>query len=226
MREALRHFCARRAMNIEGLGEKLVDQLVGAGLLSDVASIYSPQTRRTSWGSSAGREVGLEPARRDREEQENDLSRLIFGLGLRHVGEKAAGTLARRFRTLDALAAASEEDLQAAEEVGPATAAAVAAYFRHPRHRELVEKLRAHGVNLLRAPPRDPGPPRRQDGRDHGRPAWPHAGGSGGEAFGRRRESDGIGIAQDGLSLAEKAGQSSTGARSERPVVTWEEMRR
>jgi DNA ligase (NAD+) len=153
VREALRHFCTRRAMNIEGLGEKLVDQLVGAGLLSDVASIYGLRLADLAglerWGEKSASNLLAEIEK----SKQNDLSRLIFGLGLRHVGEKAAATLARRFRTLDGLAAATEEELQAAADVGPSTAAAVAGYFRNPRNRALVEKLRAHGVNFVsRAP--------------------------------------------------------------------------
>jgi DNA ligase (NAD+) len=154
--EALRHFCSRHAMNIEGLGDKLVDQLVGAGLLTDVASIYDllmeDLVALERWGEkSASNLLG-----QIQKSKQNDLSRLIFALGLRHVGDKAARTLGERFRTLDALAAASEEDLQTAEEIGPATAAAVAAYFRHPRHRELVEKLRRHGVNFASRVPERP----------------------------------------------------------------------
>jgi DNA ligase (NAD+) len=155
--EALRHFCSRHAMNIEGLGDKLVDQLVGAGLLTDVASIYDLSMENLvaleRWGEKSASNLLAQIEK----SKHNDLSRLVFALGLRHVGDKAARTLAERFRTLDALAAASEEDLQAAEEIGPATAAAVAAYFRHPRHRELVEKLRRHGVNFVSRAPEKPG---------------------------------------------------------------------
>jgi DNA ligase (NAD+) len=156
VREALRHFCSRRAMNIEGLGEKLVDQLVREGLLTDIASIYEIQAEHLTslerWGEkSAGNLVGeIEKSK------ESDLSRLVFALGVRHVGQKAARTLAEHFRTVDALAAASEEELQAAEEVGPNTAAAVAAWFRHPRHVELIEKLRHRGVNFQSRAPRRP----------------------------------------------------------------------
>jgi DNA ligase (NAD+) len=149
VREALRHFCSRRAMKIEGLGEKLVDQLVGEGLLSDVASIYalSPESLAllARWGEKSASNLVAEIER----SRENDLSRLLFALGIRHVGEKAAGTLARRFGSLYALLEATEEDLQGVEEVGPNTASAVTAWFSHPRHRELVEKLRRHGVNFL-----------------------------------------------------------------------------
>jgi DNA ligase (NAD+) len=149
VREALRHFCSRRAMKIEGLGEKLVDQLVNERLLSDVASIYALKAADLAqlerWGEKSAGNLLSEIAR----SRGNDLSRLLFALGIRHVGEKAAATLARRFGSLDALMAAGEEDLQAVEEVGPNTAKAIVAWFSHPRHRELVEKLRGHGVNFL-----------------------------------------------------------------------------
>ena len=160
VREAIRHFCGRRAMDIEGLGEKLVDQLVVAGLLSDVASIYDLKVADLvpleRWGerSAANLIAQIEKSKG------NDLSRLVFALGIRHVGEKAAKTLAARFGSLDAIAAASEEQLQSAAEVGPETARSVAAYFAHPRHRELIEELRARGVNFsaARAVRSGPGP--------------------------------------------------------------------
>jgi DNA ligase (NAD+) len=156
VREALRHFCARRAMNIEGLGDKLVDQLVREGLLTDVASIYDLRAedlaRLERWGEKSAGNLIAEIER----SKGNDLARLLFALGIRHIGEKAARTLAERFRTLDALAAASEEELQTAEEVGPNTAAAVSSWLRHPRHRELIGKLGQHGLNLASGAPRRP----------------------------------------------------------------------
>ena len=154
VREALRHFCSRRAMRIEGLGEKLVDQLVREGLLTDVASIYAltadSLAQLDRWGEKSASNLIAEIE----QSRESDLSRLLFALGIRHVGEKAAGTLARRFGSLDALVQATEDDLQGVEEVGPNTAAAVVAWFSHPRHRELVERLRGHGVNFLSKEPR------------------------------------------------------------------------
>jgi DNA ligase (NAD+) len=148
VREALRHFCGRRAMNIEGLGDKLIDQLVSAGLLSDVASIYDLKAGDLAalerWGEKSAANLVAEIEK----SKGNGLARLLFALGIRHVGEKAARTLASRFDSLDAVAAASEEELQAVEEVGPNTAAAIASYFAHPRHRELVEKLRRHGLRF------------------------------------------------------------------------------
>jgi DNA ligase (NAD+) len=160
VREAIRHFCSRRAMNIEGLGDRLTDQLVSAGLLRDVASIYDLRLEDLvgleRWGekSAANLLAEIEKSR------SNDVSRLIFALGVRHVGEKAARTLAEHFGSLDALSSASEEELQEVPEVGPNTAATVVAWFSHPSHRELVERLRAHGVNFeSRAPRRPPAGP-------------------------------------------------------------------
>ncbi|HEY1434727.1 MAG TPA: NAD-dependent DNA ligase LigA, partial [Thermoanaerobaculia bacterium] len=148
VREALRHFCGRRAMNIEGLGEKLVDQLVTAGLLTDVASIYDLKAENLAdlerWGEKSAANLVAEIER----SKANDASRLLFALGIRHVGEKAAKTLIGHFGSVDALAAATEPQLQAVEDVGPNTAAAIRAWFDHPRDAELVEKLRRHGVRL------------------------------------------------------------------------------
>jgi DNA ligase (NAD+) len=148
VREALRHFCARRAMQIEGLGEKLIDQLVSAGLLSDVASIYalkgSDLVGLERWGEKSVANLLAEIEK----SKGNELSRLLFALGIRHVGEKAARTLAAHFGSLDALAAASPEELEAVEEVGPNTAAAIQEYFSHPRQRALIEALRSHGLRF------------------------------------------------------------------------------
>jgi DNA ligase (NAD+) len=148
VREALRHFCGRRAMNIEGLGEKLVDQLVREGLLTDVASIYDLKAEHLvaleRWGEKSASNL-LEEITRSRQ---NDLPRLLFALGIRHVGEKAARTLALRFGSLDALAEATAQELQKVPEIGPNTAQAIVAWFSHPSHRGLIERLRRHGVSF------------------------------------------------------------------------------
>ena len=154
VREAIRHFCSRRAMNIEGLGEKLADQLLREKLLSDVASIYALRAEDLvsleRWGEKSASNLLAEIEASKR----NDLSRLLFALGIRHVGERAARSLAAHFGSLDALASASEEQLQEVEDIGPNTAAAVVEWFQHPRHSALIERLRAHGVGFLSAAPR------------------------------------------------------------------------
>jgi len=148
VREALQHFTGRRAMDIEGLGEKLVDQLVTAGLLTDVASIYDLKAESLveleRWGEKSASNLIAQIER----SKSLDASRLLYALGIRHVGEKAARTLMGHFGSIDALAAASEPQLQAVEDVGPSTAAVVRAWFAHPRHVELLEKLRRHGVRF------------------------------------------------------------------------------
>jgi DNA ligase (NAD+) len=148
VREALRHFCGRRAMNIEGLGDKLIDQLVSAGLLSDVASIYDLKAKDLAalerWGEKSAANLVAEIEK----SKGNGLARLLFAIGIRHVGEKAAKTLASHFGSLDAVASATVEALQAVEEVGPNTASAIVSYFSHPRHRQLVDKLRRHGLRF------------------------------------------------------------------------------
>ena len=228
VREAIRHFCSRRAMKIEGLGEKLVDQLVSAGLLSDVASIYALAAENLvdldRWGEKSATNLVAEIER----SKDSDLARLLFALGIRHVGEKAAATLARRFGSLDALGAAGEEELQSVEEVGPNTAAAVVAWFSHPSHRELVEKLRAAGVNFLSRESRPAA-----DGPLSGRTVvitGTLPGVSRDEAA-RRLESAGAKIASsvskktDYVLAGEAAGSKLETAKSLGvAVVTWEEM--
>ena len=228
VREALRHFCGRRAMNIEGLGEKLVDQLVTAGLLTDVASIYDLKAENLAdldrWGEKSAANLVAEIEK----SKGNDAARLLFALGIRHVGEKAAKTLIAHFGTLDAIAAASEEELQAVEDVGPNTAAAIRAWFAHPRDAELIEKLRRHGVRL--------------DGQRRERP--PEGALSGrtvvltGTLAGISREEAGVRLAAAGAKLSGSVSKKtdyvvvgeSPGSKLEKakalgvPVVTWEEM--
>ncbi len=228
VREALRHFCGRRAMNIEGLGDKLVDQLVTAGLLTDVASIYdrkaSDLVELERWGEKSAANL-IEEIEKSKG---NDASRLLFALGIRHVGEKAARTLIGHFGSLDALAAASEEELQAVEEVGPNTAAALRAWFSHPRHRELLEKLRRHGVRL--------------EGQMRARPAQGALTGKTvvitGTLSGITREEAGERLAAAGLKIAGSVSKKtdllvvgeSAGSKLDRakalgvPAVSWEEM--
>ena len=152
LREALLHFAARKAMNIEGLGEALVDQLLACKLVASIPDLY-----RLNQDTLAGLDrMGPKSAANLIEELErsksNETARLIFGLGIRHVGEKLARTLAARFRGFAALAAASVEELTAVEDVGPVVAESVAFFFRQPENRTLLERLRAAGLTLEDAP--------------------------------------------------------------------------
>jgi DNA ligase (NAD+) len=161
LRRGLEHFASRGAMNIEGLGESLVDQLIEQKLVLDFADLYhlsseqlenlvvTPRAPRSDRAvprklGKVGRNVIEQIAR----SKENDVARLLYGLGVRHVGEKAASTLTRYFRTLPAILDAPLEALQTVPEIGPVVAASVRAFADEPRNRGLVEKLAAAGVNM------------------------------------------------------------------------------
>jgi DNA ligase (NAD+) len=161
VRRSLEHFAARSAMNIEGLGESLIDQLLVQGLVHDCADIYhldaaqlealivtprdpkSEKARARKLGK-VGRNV-IEQIERSKS---NDLSRLVYALGIRHVGEKAAATLARTFRTMDRLLQEPLEILMAVSEIGPVVAASMRAFADEPRNRTLIARLTAAGVNM------------------------------------------------------------------------------
>ena len=148
-------------MNIEGLGESLVDQLIEQGLVADFGDLYrleapvleslvvAPRSPRSERAvprklGKVGRNVVDQITR----SKDNDLSRLIYGLGIRHVGEKAAATLARHFRTMERVMQAPIEALQTVPDVGPVVAASVRAFADEPHNRALVAKLAAAGVNM------------------------------------------------------------------------------
>jgi DNA ligase (NAD+) len=169
IQRSLEHFTSRSAMNIEGLGEALIDQLIAQQLIHDCADIYrltadqletlivtprdpkSDKARPRKLGK-VGRNV-IEQIERSKS---NDLSRLIYALGIRHVGEKAASTLARYFRTMDAIMEVPVERLQTAPEIGPVVAASVRAFADEPANQKLVKELRAAGVNMTSQAP-EPG---------------------------------------------------------------------
>src|SRR5215471_1575306 len=172
LRRSLEHFASRGAMNIEGLGESLVDQLLEQGLVHDFADLYHltpPQLEElvvTPRDPKSERAVARKLGKVGRNvfaqieaSKKNDVHRLIYALGIRHVGEKAATTLARHFRSIEALMDASVDDLQQTPEIGPVLAESVRSFAEEPRNRALVNKLKAAGVNTtthLSEPTREP----------------------------------------------------------------------
>ncbi len=146
-KQALLHFAGRRAMDIEGLGDKLVDQLVEAGIVHTPADIYKlglaklAALERMADKSAANVVAAIEGSK------ETTLQRFIFALGIRHVGEATAKDLARHFGGLDALMDADESALLDVHDVGPVLAASIARFFAEPHNREGVEQLRAAGVH-------------------------------------------------------------------------------
>ena len=148
VKEAIRHFVARRAMDVEGLGDERIDQLLAAGLIADVAGLYALRAEDLAalerWGEKSAANVLAEVER----SKEAGLARLLFGLGIRHVGEKTGKVLARRFGTMDALGAATEEELTAVSEIGPETARSVRDWFGRAANERLLSKLGVAGVRM------------------------------------------------------------------------------
>jgi DNA ligase (NAD+) len=143
----LRHFVGRGAMEIEGLGGRLLEQLVEAGFITDEASLWDLEAdglaELPGWGElSAANLLGELEEARDR-----PLHRLLFGLGIPHVGERAAKLLARRFGSLDALAAAEPDVLEEVDGIGPVIAAAVSEWFAQERHQSLLVRLAERGID-------------------------------------------------------------------------------
>lgn len=156
LRRSLEHFAHRNAMDIEGMGEAVVELLTAKGLVSSMADLYALSAETLSGlermgEKSASNLVGSIEASRER-----PLWRLVFGLGIPHVGASVARILARKFKTLDALALATEEELERVEDIGAIVASSIVKFFRNPGARELMERLRAAGLNFGEHDPPEP----------------------------------------------------------------------
>jgi DNA ligase (NAD+) len=135
-------------MDILGLGEALVDQLVARGIASDVADVYALDTETLAGLERMGKKSAANLMAEIETSKSRPLHRVLYALGLRHVGERAARVLARRFGTMAALADAPLDVLVDVHEIGPKTAESVRAFFDAPVHRTLVERLAAAGVSM------------------------------------------------------------------------------
>lgn len=148
-KEAIKHFASRRAMDIEGLGEKLVDQLIARDLIKDVADLYSLTVEQVAALERKGQKSAVNLIKAIERSKHTTLPRFLYSLGIREVGEVTARTLAGEFGPLEALQAADEERLQQVSDIGPAVAAQVAAFFRQPYNRQVIHRLRASGIQWL-----------------------------------------------------------------------------
>jgi DNA ligase (NAD+) len=146
--ESVFHFASRGAMDIRGLGYERVRQLLGAGLIHDVADLYGLAPERLTPLEGFAERSATQLVAAVAASKAQPLSRLLFALGIRHVGEGAAELLARRFGTMDRLLAASEEEIAEVRGIGPTIAAAVAAFFGEQRNRALIERLAAAGLTM------------------------------------------------------------------------------
>ena len=147
-KEALLHFAGRHAMNIDGLGEKIVDQLVEKGMVSDPADLYALNLESLAALERMAEKSAQNLIDEIDASRKLGLARLIYALGMRFVGERTGQLLAEHFGDLDKIAAASAEKLTEVGEVGPKVAAAVEEFFSEPANRKLIEKLRRGGVKF------------------------------------------------------------------------------
>ena len=148
LQRGLEHFAARHAMNIEGLGESLIARLIADGLIASYADVYRLTQKRLEQVERMGKKSAANLLGEIERSKTRDFWRLIYGLGIRHVGERGAQALAAAFGTMDALLAASEEQLQAVSDIGPVVAAAVHDYFAQPPNRTLIAELNAIGLKM------------------------------------------------------------------------------
>ncbi|MCU9594235.1 NAD-dependent DNA ligase LigA [Caldibacillus thermolactis] len=148
IREGLIHFVSRNAMNIDGLGEKVITQLFDKNLVSNVADLYKLKYDQLIALERMGDKSVNNLLSAIEASKDNSLERLLFGLGIRHVGAKAARILAEHYEHIDRLMAATEEELQSINEIGEKMANSIVTYFQLPEVKELITELKNLGVNV------------------------------------------------------------------------------
>ena len=145
-KQALLHFAQRRAVEVEGLGDKLVDQLVDGGLVRTLPDLYKLGVMKLAALDRMADKSAQNIVAALEKSKQTTLPRFLFGLGIRHVGEATAKDLARHFGQIDRIMDAPEEQLLAVRDVGPVVARSIRTFFDQPHNREVVEQLRAAGV--------------------------------------------------------------------------------
>ena len=159
LRRGLEHFASRGAMNIEGMGESLIGQLIESGLVKSYADVYHLTAEGLEGLERMGKKSAAKVVKEIEKSRSNDVWRLLYALGIRHVGERGAQVLADHFGSIDAIQAASRDELERAREIGPVLAEAVRSWFDEPSNRELIDRLRAAGLKMVGTPkPKPSGP--------------------------------------------------------------------
>jgi DNA ligase (NAD+) len=158
LKERIKHFASKRAMDIDGLGEKLIDQLVDKGLVKDVADLYYLKKEDLVKLERMGEKSAQNIIDAIEASKERPPDRILFALGIRHVGEHMARVLMNHFGSFEALKRASYEDLITVPEVGPTVAESVLSFFQQPENLALLDRLAKAGVRLERAAPVAAGP--------------------------------------------------------------------
>jgi DNA ligase (NAD+) len=148
LKESVRHFAARGVMDIDGMGDVLVDQLVSRGIVKSVADIYDLSVEQLAGLERMGKKSAEKVKANIDVSRKRPLARVLNGLGIPFVGERTAQILADTFGSIDAIAEADEDQLQRAEEVGPKVSQSIREFFHEKRNRELVERLRIAGLTF------------------------------------------------------------------------------
>jgi len=157
-KQAILHFAQRRAVEVEGLGEKLVDQLVDVGIIHTLPDLYRLGLTALANLDRMADKSAQNIVQALQKSKQTTLPRFLFGLGIRHVGEATAKELARHFGQLDAIMDAAEEQLLQVADVGPIVAQSIRTFFDQPHNREVVEQLRACGITWIEGPPAERAP--------------------------------------------------------------------
>jgi DNA ligase (NAD+) len=151
LKESVLHFASRRAMNIDGMGDALVEQLVDGGLVASLADLYRLDAEKLQSLERMGKKSSEKLLKNIDSSRKAALPRVIYALGIRFVGERTAQILADHFASIDEISKASAEELEQAEEIGPRIAVAIQEFFAEPRNRALLEDLRQAGLQFSQA---------------------------------------------------------------------------
>ncbi|MGQ9617768.1 MAG: NAD-dependent DNA ligase LigA [Candidatus Aminicenantia bacterium] len=148
IKESILHFASRKAMNIEGLGEALVEQLVEKKLIKSISDLYNLRYEELVNLERMGPKSSKNLLEQIEKSKKNDLSKLIFALGIRYVGEHIAEILSENFESIDAFAKAKKEDLIKIKEIGEKVAESIEMFFKQKENLDLIERLKSAGVNV------------------------------------------------------------------------------
>ncbi len=149
VRRALEHFVSRDAMNIETVGKSVAALLIDSGLVEDISDLYSLDKDAVASLEGLGEKSALNILDSVEKSKSAGLARLIYALGIRHIGEKAGATLASEFGSMEALMAADTQTLCAVKDIGPESAEAIVSFFASERNRNIIEKLASRGVSMV-----------------------------------------------------------------------------
>jgi DNA ligase (NAD+) len=155
LRETLLHWASRKAMKIDGLGEKIVDQLIAKDMVHDVSDLYRLTTEDLAFLDRMGEKSARNLTAEIEESRKLDFSRLLFGVGIRHVGERTAQLLAEHFGSMERLSDASPDELEQVHEVGPKLAESIHHFFQEKQNRALIDRLEKLGLKMKSDVPTD-----------------------------------------------------------------------